>query len=138
MASINVLKRVGHAHQLILDGESKRNAYRIAHVDSDTYLAYVDSAEFKEFFNHYKDNSLISGDTEKTTKSVDDKNIVVKSKRGRPRKLEMKKQKLELYLEPKYIEKLSEEASAKGLPVRLHAASYIVEILNNKYKELNS
>lgn len=138
MASSAVLNRVALAHKMILEGVTKRKAYRDAHTDNDTYLRLVDTDEFKKFYGEFLKTGINDfEDIKKGFKLSSDIESGAPKKRGRPRKLDMKKIKLEVYLDPKYIEILEKEAIKKGLPLRLHVASYIVEQLNGKYPDLN-
>jgi hypothetical protein len=77
----------------------------------------------------------------KTYKHLKDDSITVKpggKKRGRPRKPEgMKKEKLNLHIEPKYKNLLQAEANERGIDLGPYIVSaYIVEPLKKKYGNL--
>lgn len=89
-----------------------------------------------------RDNKESIKNIKKINKPIKDNIIVQKSggkKRGRPKKDEgMKKEKVQIHLEPAYIDLLKKEASTKGLDLGPYiASSYIIEPLKKKYEDLN-
>jgi len=100
-------------------------------ISKDTYYKY------KKDIKNVKKTLYSADNGDKVFKVVsDNKNVKVDGKRGRPRKGDMKKEQFSINLEHKYIVKLEEEAKEKEIPVRTHAATYIVTALKEKYPDL--
>jgi predicted DNA binding CopG/RHH family protein len=95
-------------------------------------------------FPNLKIDDIINGDIKNDNKVNKDIKSVYNvkhkggKKRGRPRKEEgEKKKRVNILLEPRYIEILKYEASEKGLDLSPYIASvYIKEPLKTKYKNL--
>jgi hypothetical protein len=98
----------------------------------------------KRLFPNLKIDDVINDDIKrdkKVNKDIKYVNNAAKAggkKRGRPRKDESeKKVRINVLLEPKYIDILKKEAQEKGYDLSPYIASeYIKEPLRNKYKNL--
>lgn len=122
MVSQKTLERVKECHNLITQGVPKRQAYKQAHTDQDTYNKHL------HLLSPQKSDNIIEG--VKTTDNLFKDKAIDKggnNKRlGRPRLEDMKKVRINVNLEPKYIQMIQARADETGIPFATLAAAYLV------------